>query len=90
MAKMNQKNTTGLFTFKNDNFPEWFAYTNDSTGSNIPVNKDGKVTTWSPTTNVFHFTNDQEKEIDEKINNDGFCTFKSTISVTFSEWEIKK
>ena len=90
MADMNPKNMTGLFTFKNDNFPQWYAYSSDSTGSNIPINKDGKVTSWSASNNVFHFTEDQEKEIDEKINNEGYCIFKSTVAVNFSEWELKK
>ena len=87
---MNPKNLDGLHTFKNDQFPEWYAYSNDPTGANIPVDKEGKATTWSNSTNIFHFTEAQENEIDEKITEVGYCVFKSTVVVAFSEWQIKK
>lgn len=90
MSEMKQKTLTGLFTFRNNSFPDWFAYTNDSTGKNIPIDKDGKVTTWSPSNNTFYFTDDEEKEIDEKIKKGGYCIFKSSVAVIFSGWQIKK
>lgn len=84
---MKQKNLTGLFTFRNNGFPDWFSYSIDSSGKNIPVNKNGKVTMWNLSNNIFYFTDEQEKEIEENIKKFGYCIFKSSVAVIFSEWQ---
>ncbi len=86
---MKQKNLTGLYTFRNRTFPEWFAYSNDINGNNIPKNKNGKVTSWDSSNHIFYFTPEEEIEIDEKIKNDGYCIFKSSVVVITSEWQTK-
>jgi hypothetical protein len=84
---MNPKSTTGIFIFRNDQFPDWYVYSNDATGGNLPTIRNGKAVTWSQNQMVFNFTDEQEKEIDDKIANDGYCTFQSAAAVISSGFQ---